>query len=229
MILMSLWSVGRTGGAIAGELDRGTMELLMSQPVPRDRLIFAHLIVDLITIPLIVVCLVAGVHLGLYLTGPFVENLEVFNDLPPAVQAIAKANGAKELPVEMAGQWRAALNLAGLAFAMSGITLAVSAVGRSRWRALGWAITIVVLMFLVNVVGQLWTPMNPLRPLSIFFYYQPQALWLKGYWMADIGELFGLTKRLFVVPMVPVLFAVGTAGYYFALRVFTKRDLPAPL
>jgi ABC-2 type transport system permease protein len=229
IILITLWAVGRTGGAVAGEIDRGTMELLLSQPVPRDRLIVAHLIVDLIVIPVIVASILLGTQLGLWFTGPFIENHDVFNDLPPAAQLIAKANGPKELPVDTSGQWKAALNLCGLAFAISGVTLAVSSLGRSRWRALGWATLIVVVMFLVNVVGQLWEPVGRLRPFTLFFYYQPQTVWLKGTWMADVGEVFGLTKKLFLIPMVPMLFAIGTAGYYFALRVFTKRDIPAPL
>ena len=229
IILLTLWAVGRTGGAVAGEIDRGTMELLLSQPVPRDRLILAHLIVDFIVIPVVVASILLGTHLGLWLTGPFVENLEVFNDLPPAVQAMAKANGPKVLPVDTSGQWKAGLNLCGLAFAMSGLSLAVSSVGRSRWRALGWSVLIVVTMFLVNVVGQLWEPVGRLRPFTLFFYYQPQAVWLKGIWMADVGDAFGLTKRMYLIPMVPMLFAVGTAGYFFALRVFTRRDIPAPL
>lgn len=229
IILITLWAVGRAGGAVSGEIDRGTMELLMSQPVPRDRLILAHLIVDLIVIPLLCVSILGGVQLGLWLTGPFVENHDVFNDLPAAMQSVVRAGGPKVLPVDTGGQWKAAVNLAGLAFAISGLTLLVSAFGRSRWRALGWAILIVVGMFLVNVVGQLWEPVGRLRPLTLFFYYQPQNVWLKGEWMADVGDALGLAKGLVRVPMVPLLFAVGVAGYFAALRVFIRRDLPAPL
>src|SRR5262245_50517641 len=53
LTLCLVWAVGRSSGAVAGELDRGTMELLMSQPVPRNRLILAHLIVDCMVLPLI--------------------------------------------------------------------------------------------------------------------------------------------------------------------------------
>ena len=44
--LLCVWAVGRSSGAVAGELDRGTMELLLAQPVPRRNLILAHLGVD---------------------------------------------------------------------------------------------------------------------------------------------------------------------------------------
>ena len=49
--IFCVWAVGRASGALAGELDRGTMELLMAQPVSRPRLVLAHFGVDLVTIP----------------------------------------------------------------------------------------------------------------------------------------------------------------------------------
>src|SRR5262249_15694856 len=40
-ILVCIWVIGRGAGAIAGEIDRGTMELLLAQPLARTRLLFA--------------------------------------------------------------------------------------------------------------------------------------------------------------------------------------------
>ena len=77
IVLMFLWAVGKSSGAISGELGGGTMELLLSQPVPRNRLILAHLIVDAITIPLILFSITAGLHLGLWSVGEFRVKAEV--------------------------------------------------------------------------------------------------------------------------------------------------------
>src|SRR5262249_40704059 len=49
---LCIWAIGRASGAIAGEIDRGTMELLLAQPVRRYRIVLAHLSVDCLTIPL---------------------------------------------------------------------------------------------------------------------------------------------------------------------------------
>src|SRR5437763_13699206 len=65
-----IWAVGRAAGAIAGELDRGTMELLLAQPVARFRLILAHLCVDLLTVPFLCLSLWAGTCLGIWLISP---------------------------------------------------------------------------------------------------------------------------------------------------------------
>src|SRR5262245_39908876 len=65
-----IWAVGRAASAIAGELDRGTMELLLSQPLSRARLVLAHLIVDGVTIPLLCLSLWAGSALGAAIITP---------------------------------------------------------------------------------------------------------------------------------------------------------------
>ena len=39
--VLCVWAVGRASGAVAGEIDRGTMELLLAQPIPRYRVLLA--------------------------------------------------------------------------------------------------------------------------------------------------------------------------------------------
>jgi len=56
--------------------------------------------------------------------------------------------------------------------------------------------------------------LEPLRPWTVFYYYQPQQ--------AIQGQSASW-------PMLAVLFGVGAAGYGLALWTFTRRDLPAPL
>jgi len=232
IVLAFLWCVGRSAGAISGELDRGTMELLLSQPVPRDRLIFAHLIVDLLTIPLLCSSIFAGTQLGLASTGPFVESAEVIAKVKAKAPPIARGlidDRPKTLPVEATQQWKGVLNLSALMFAMSGLGLWLSSAGRSRWRTMGLASLVILTMFVVNVVAQLYEPIGWLRPFTLFYYYQPQVHWLNDRWNTDVGEAFGFGSKLVVVPCDLFLFTLGTAGYFLALRVFTRRDLPAPL
>jgi ABC-2 type transport system permease protein len=63
----------------------------------------------------------------------------------------------------------------------------------------------------------------------LFYYDQPQTIWLKGKWLCDLGTVWGIQEGFLVVPAVPVLFFVGGCGYFLGLRTFTRRDLPAPL
>lgn len=227
IILASIWAVGRAGGAIAGELDRGTMELLLSQPVPRNRLILAHLIVDAIVIPAIALSFFAGTQAGIQAVGPFEIDYApvkqaLSREAPPAVIATLNIPSEPER-MEISGrpQFPALFNLAGLMFSLSGITMAFSACGRSRWKVIGWSVLAGLLMFIVNVLGQLWDAAAFLRPISVYYYYQPQKIMLRDEWTAALAGV--------KVPVVAVLFLIGAAGYAVALRVFTRRDLPAPL
>src|SRR5262249_27233948 len=120
------------------------------------------------------------------------------------------------------------VNTLALMFAISGMTLAFSSVGRSRWKVVGYSVLVVVVMFVANTVGQLWEPAAFVRPFTFFYYYQPQQVMIKNDWMVDLNKAWNLGGPV-RIPAVGVLFAVGAIGYAFALRAFTRRDLPAPL
>ena len=228
IILVSLWAVGRAGAAISGELDRGTMELLLSQPVPRNRLILAHFIVDCIVIPVICCSIIAGTQTGLAIIGPFEVDYTTLDKIQ-AKSFIKIPRGPAVLDVTATRQVWATINLAALMFAISGLAMAISAMGRSRWRTIGIGTLVGVTMFTANVIGQLWEGAAMVRPFTVFFYYQPQKIWLKHIWTVDLGEGWATANKFLEVPVMAVLLSLGTLGYLVALRIFTRRDLPAPL
>jgi ABC-2 type transport system permease protein len=220
-ILLCIWAVGRATGAIAGELDRGTMELLLAQPVPRGRVIIAHLLVDLMLIPLMSMSLWAGVAAGYEMTGPFTLNPDDLKQLPFAIRDI----DPDWLAVHVRPFGAACINVAALLFAMSGLSMALSAHGRFRGRVNGQAAGLFIGMFAVNVIGQIWESASFLRPFTLFYYFQPQQVILRGNWWVSLSPI-GLGIE---VPLVLVLGLAGAAGYFEAWRCFTRRDLPAPL
>ncbi len=190
--ILCVWAIGRAAGAIAGEIDRGTMELLLAQPITRSSVILAHLCVDVLTIPVLCLSVWSGTWLGIWLVELEASPLR----FAPALLSIAL-----------------------LLFAVSGYTMWLSAAGRFQSRVLGWAILVTLLQFLINLIGQLWDQAEPLRPFTVFYYYQPQQAILnpQWYWQTDAWLRLG------------VLAGVGTVGYLLAWRTFCRRDLPAPL
>ena len=122
----------------------------------------------------------------------------------------------KRLHTDLAAFGPSLWAVGGLLFAISGYTMWLSACGRYRWRVLGLAVFVTLVQFLVNVVGQMWDVLEPLRQWTIFYYYQPQEIILGKPWTQ-------------VLPALAVLYGVGAVGYALALWVFTRRDLPAPL
>jgi ABC-2 type transport system permease protein len=243
--IFCIWAIGRAAGAIAGELDRGTMELLMAQPLPRSRLVLAHLCVDAATIPILCLSLWAGNWLGDWLLGPieaqtlpalpikpaYLVELGPFKirlqDPRPTMPAL-DTETTDRLAVSPSAFGPALWVVGGLIFAVSGATMWLSAAGRFRWRVLGVTVLIALVQFLVNLIGQMWDAMEWLRPLTIFYYYQPQQLILGERWTVSLSEWNG-GQPLATVPMPLVLYGVGLLGYGMALWTFNRRDLPGPL
>ncbi len=231
--IFCIWAVGRASGAIAGELDRGTMELLLAQPLSRARLILAHFCMDLTVIPILCLSLWAGTCLGTWLVGPIhltaspeeaptgllsfklgpiqYQSAIIYQSEPESPQ-----DQSRRLHIDLAAFGPSLWAVGGLMFAISGYTMALSACGRYRWRVLGLAVFVTLVQFLVNVVGQMWDVLEPLRPWTIFYYYQPQEIILGKPWPV-------------VLPALAVQYGVGAAGYVVALYVLARRDLPAPL
>ena len=77
-------------------------------------------------------------------------------------------------------------------------------------------------------LDQMWDLFGWMRPLTIFYYFQPQKAILGQSSGVDLREWNG-GEPLVQVPVVLVLFAVGAIGYLMALLTFTRRDVPAPL
>jgi ABC-2 type transport system permease protein len=207
--ILCIWAVGRASGAIAGEIDRGTMELLLAQPVARHRVVLAHLGVDLVVIPALCLALWAGNWAGLALFGRIAFHA-------PATEA--------ELHVDPLVLAPGLVYVAALVFAVSGYTMWFSSLGRFRGRVMGLAVFVTLLQFLVNTIGQLWDALAPLRPYTVFYYYQPQQVILRADWQVrppwdGLGTVNGAA----------VLLIIGIIGYGLALWTFCRRDLPAPL
>jgi ABC-2 type transport system permease protein len=200
LAILCLYTIGRSAQAIAGELERGTLELLLAQPLRRSQVIAAHVLVDLLTLPPLCLILWLGTWSGAALTGAL-----------HAAEPLARIEPERFLP--------GLLSIASLLCAASGVTLWLSSLGRSRVRVWGGAALLLVVLFLLNVVGQLWEPLEPLRRVTLFYYYQPQEMILPAEWY----------RREVVWVRLGVLYGTGLAGYALAWGTFCRRDLPAPL
>lgn len=195
LTILSLWCIGKGASTLAGETDKGTMELLLAQPIARWKIITTHLLYDLLTLPLLFLSMFLGAWLGLTM-----------------------------IPIEgvtLHGYSTIILHGFALCFALTGLMTFLSSLSRSRNRVLAWGTGMILIFFLLHFLGQLWEPLAPWRPLSLFYYYQPQQILLQ---QASTINVWGLQTS-----GMPILLGIGIVGYLAAIVVFQKKDIPSPL
>jgi len=138
----------------AGEVDRGTIEILLGWPVARRTLYLVES----------GVWLVAGVLLiGGILTGYSIAASTIAAENRPAYSAVLLV----------------ACNLLCIYLAVGGVAYVVSSLESRRGRAMTIVFAIVVASFFVNFLAQFWTPAEPIAILSLMNYYQPAQVLLE--------------------------------------------------
>ncbi len=156
----------------AGEVDRGTADILFTWPVSRGAMFRVE----------IGVCFASGIFvLGMALVGSYIGHQFVpADDRPdPARLAVVIAN------------------LYLLAMTVAGITFLLSTLSDRRGRAVGWAFGTVLTCLLWNFLAQYWEPAERGLIFNLLYYYQPMPMLTEGLvpWsdLAVLGSLCMLT------------------------------------
>jgi ABC-2 type transport system permease protein len=160
LILISAWAIGRGSGAVAAEVERGTMDLILSRPIPR--------------------WLYLGAHIGVATVGLAILGLALM-----AGAAIAVRYNVLREPPSVATLLRPAINLAALGFPVYGYTLLASALDHVRRRPITVGSVLTLAGFIMWVISLIpvfqdswWRPW--LERFSIFKAYNPVELVQQG-------------------------------------------------
>jgi ABC-2 type transport system permease protein len=165
--LFALLPVGLGATAIAGERQRGTLEVLLSRPLSRRTLFATHLVMLVLIACLVTLAALAGTVLGAGAYG-------VAGELDAAAVAFL------------------ALNTVGLLGALGAVALAASASFDRLAAPVGIAIAVVLVGYVLEFLGTLWPDAAFLQPLSPFHYLSPLDI-LGGHGKpADVAVLVGL-------------------------------------
>jgi hypothetical protein len=89
------------------------------------------------------------------------------------------------------------------------VGLAIGASRRTGGQAISWTTAILAASFVLDYIARLWAPVARLRPLSLFRYYEPQAI-----------LAFGLSRAALLTLGGTIL-----AGVLAGLLVLYRRDL----
>ena len=178
MILPALivaFAAGMASGFTAGEESRGTIDVLLSYPVSRRRIVLEK------SAAVFLACLVAAA----------------------AVWAFAMAGAAASstaLPPDRLAEALAMLVLLGLAF--GAIALAISAATGNRAAAIGVAVAVMVVMYLVDALAAVVDGLNTIRPLSLFRYYLGNDPLRNGLSFSDAAVLAAVAAVFLAISLV---------------------------
>ena len=160
--------VGFAARSLAGEMERGTVQLALARPVSRGQLYLSRTIG------------VVAISVALAIVGPL--GLVVGYRL---AEPIGEFSFGHLLPLAVA-------NLA-LFLAIGGLALLGSATANSAGRVLGWGLAIFVLMYFVDYFAGIWNVLKPIEFLSLFDYYDPTTALVIGTVAAGDLLVLGLT------------------------------------
>jgi hypothetical protein len=93
--------------------------------------------------------------------------------------------------------------------AWGGVGLLISATRRDGGQAIGWSTALIAASFVLEYIARLWPAISALRPLSLFRYFEVQAILASGLSTTSI-LVFGLTM---------------IAGVLLSIVAVRRRDL----
>lgn len=158
----TVWGIGRGSDAVSGEISRGTMELLLAQPVRRLSLLVVHGVVTTVGAAAIAAATVLGTWAGL-------ATVDVGVPIAPATF----------LP--------GALNVFALMFFLAGLTTMVSAGDNYRWRTIGVVGAFYFIQLIVKVVARLVDWAQAMMYFTFLGAFEPQRLVVDAWLSPDAG------------------------------------------
>ncbi|MHC4064461.1 MAG: ABC transporter permease subunit [Planctomycetota bacterium] len=177
VILAMVWAQAITFATRvpAGEVDRGTIDVLLGLPVPRWRVYVCESVV------------LATIGLGLVSAGT-VGFLLGSQTSPP------------EHRIDPGRVVVAALNFYCLYLAVGGLTFLISSASDRKGRAMALAFGLVLASFLWNFLTQFWAPARETAFLSLMHYHRPAMVFQNGGWpIADMVILIVIGTTLWVL------------------------------
>ncbi len=167
LILYMLFAVGVPTGLLAGEVQKGTMELILSRQVTKTHV---YICAGLITI-----------------TGMFALVLVMFGG---TVFATNVYEFSQEVPLY--SFFKAAINGGMLASAVGGIALLAAACFQ-RNSAVWLTVAYLVANYFVSIIAEWWPRMKWLKPTTIFYYVDGGKIFTESTWpISDMCVLLSI-------------------------------------
>lgn len=155
IILASAAIVGFASRSLAGEIERGIVQIALSRPISRPSFYASRVLGAAIIAVLLTLAGPAGMIAGVYVAQP--DGEFAFRNL-----------------------WAVAVSTFALFWAIAGISLLGSAAASTAGRVIGWALAILITAYFVDYFSEIWQPLKAVAFLSLFEYYDPTHALVSG-------------------------------------------------
>ena len=153
ILIIAIWAISRGSIAVGAEVERGTLDLILSRPVSRMAYLLSHVLIGVLGLGFLALALAAGARTGVHYN---------FLRVPPSFWTLVQP----------------ALNLAALGLPIYGYTLLVSALDQVRWRPTMIGSVLTLAGFIAWVIAMIpvlrkYSWRVYLERISIFKLYNP--------------------------------------------------------
>lgn len=241
ILLITLWAVVRGSDVVSGELNRGTMEMLLAQPVSRGQVFWTQSAVTVLGLALLCLLLWVGMAIAVETTViketrfPEIRIPFTYQKVPlPWGQAESQLVPMRDV-IESTRFLPGVFNLFCLGVLLCSINALISSLDRYRWRTLGIGIGLYFVGAMFKIAAMATPSLLFLKWFTFFSLLEPQlhikaieandgALWYWGLYNAA-GEWVNLGP----LGCNLALLSLSGLALICAARSFQHRDLPAPL
>ncbi len=170
LVLYMLFAVGVPTGLLAGEVQKGTMELILSRHVSKNHVYICSGLITIIGMFALVLVMFLGTVFSINLFD-FGQNIPIYSF------------------------FKAAINGGILASAVGGIALLAAACFQ-RNTAVWVTVAYLVVNYFVSIIAEWWPRMKWMYPASIFYYVDGEKIFTEAGW--PVGDMFVLVSILVV-------------------------------
>jgi ABC-2 type transport system permease protein len=236
-----VWAVVRGSAAVSGEISRGTMEMLLAQPISRSAIVFTNAVTTVLGAAVLAGATLVGLTIGVATIpqrlveepaqaevtaqkpeggiGGFVAKLGG-EFIKPMFAAPAKPPEPEK--IEISFYVPAAVILCLYIAAIGAVATLVSSWDHYRFRTIGIIGIWGVLQIVMDVAVRWVSTSNPLKSLrygTLKTCFEPQQVLFCE--PGETAKLMWLYGSVFVVVIL--------VCYGLAMAIFSRRDLPTPL
>lgn len=242
IMMIAIWGIVRGSDVVSGEISRGTMEMLLAQPVSRLRVFWIHTAVTIIG--LLALTLLAWLMMWV---AVITTNVKVAPDSGPGFwssvnQLVPGPNETPDPVKKPMSEFVDAnlfapgiVNLFLLGCFISGMASLFSAFDRFRWRTLGIVVSVYMGAAMIKILAMTSETFAWAHWLTFFSLYEPE-LTIKLFQNSPetFWQMWNFNEQGTWTGFGPMgqnlALLLGAIGFFtIAGYIFHRRDIPQPL